>query len=107
VGATLLSPYAAAFPDALHLLTLHLDRIQRELGRRPAVSVVNDVPAVPEALVDALAAAGIKYLLMGPNLVFSGPLPLAVTRDPFYWESANGARVLVSMDPARDRKSVV
>ena len=100
VGATLLSPYAAAFPEVLHLLTLHLDRIQRELGRRPTVAVVNDVPAVPEALVDALAAAGIKYLLLGPNLVFSSPLPATVTRDPFYWESARGARVLVSVDPS-------
>jgi len=99
IGATLLSPYAAAFPDALRLLTLHLDRIERELGRRPTVAVINDVPAVPENLVDALAAAGIKYLLMGPNLVFSAPLPPSVTRDPFYWESARGARVLVSIDP--------
>jgi hypothetical protein len=99
IGATLLSPYAAAFPDALHLLTLHLDRVQRELGRRPTVAVINDVPAVPEALVDGLAAAGIKYLLMGPNLVFSAPLPLRITRDPFYWESARAARVLVSVDP--------
>ncbi|MGH7593511.1 MAG: hypothetical protein ACRELE_06635 [Gemmatimonadales bacterium] len=99
VGATLLSPYAAAFPDALRLLTLHLDRIQRELGRRPTVAVINDVPAVPEALVDALAAAGVHYLLMGPNLMFSRPLAADVTSDPFYWESSTGARVLVSIDP--------
>jgi hypothetical protein len=99
VGATLLSPYASAFPEALHLLTLHLNRVERELGRRPTVAVVNDVPAVPEALVDALAAAGIHYLLMGPNLSFSAPLPAELTRDPFYWQSARGARVLVAMDP--------
>ena len=99
VGATLLSPYAAAFPGSLGLLTQHLDRVERELGRRPSVAVVNDVPAVPEALVDALAAAGIHYLLMGPNLMFSSPLPRDVTGDPFYWESASGRRVLVAMDP--------
>ena len=100
VGATLLSPHGAAFPEALKLLTLHLDRIERELGRRPVVAVVNDVPAVPERLVDALAAAGIHYLLMGPNLSFTPKLPAAVTAEPFYWESSRGARVLVSMDPA-------
>ncbi|MGH7524391.1 MAG: hypothetical protein ACREK8_08800 [Gemmatimonadales bacterium] len=99
VGATLLSPYAAAFPDALRLLTLHLDRITRELGRRPTVAVVNDVPAVPEAMVDALAAAGIHYLLMGPNLMYSPPLPATVTRAPFYWVTSSGARVLVAIDP--------
>ncbi len=65
VGATLLSAHAAAFPSALQLLTMHLDRVQRELGRRPTVAVVNDVPAVSEALVDALSAAGIRYLLDG------------------------------------------
>ncbi|HEY4321629.1 MAG TPA: hypothetical protein VGM77_10705 [Gemmatimonadales bacterium] len=99
VGATMLSPYAAAFPEALHLLTMHLDRVERELGTRPDVAVVNDVPAVPEAMVDALAAAGVHYLLMGPNLFYSRPLPISVTRDPFYWESSKGARVLVAIDP--------
>ena len=99
VGATLLSPHGAAFPEALRLLTLHLDRIEKELGQRPTVAVVNDVPAVPEALVDILAAAGIHYLLMGTNLVFSAPLPASVTNDAFYWESARGSRVLVSIDP--------
>jgi len=100
IGATLMSPYAAAFPDALRLLTLHLDRIQRELGRRPTVAVINDVPAIPETIVDALAAAGIHYLLMGTNRVFSSPLPPAVTSAPFYWESAKGARVLASIGPS-------
>jgi len=99
IGATLLSPHGAAFPGALKLLTLHLDRVQHELGRRPTVAVVNDVPAVPEAIVDALAAAGIRYLMMGANLVFSPPLPARVTRGPFYWQSSHGARVLVSIDP--------
>ncbi len=99
VGATLLSAHAAAFPGALQLLTMHLDRIQRELGRRPTVAVVNDVPAVPEALVDALAAAGIHYLLAGPNLTLSPALPAALVGHPFYWESASGSRVLVDIEP--------
>jgi Glycosyl hydrolases family 38 N-terminal domain len=98
VGATLLSPHAAAFPRALKLLTTHLDRVQRLLGRRPTVAVLNDVPAAPEALVDALAAAGIHYLLAGPNLMLSPPLPDALVGHPFYWESATGARVLVDIE---------
>ena len=98
VGATLLSPHAAAFPQALRLLTLHLDRVQRELGVRPTVAVINDVPALPEAMVDALAAAGIRYLLGAPNLVFSAPLPAYLAKQPFYWESSRGARVLVYLD---------
>ncbi|HEY4100695.1 MAG TPA: hypothetical protein VGM20_07440 [Gemmatimonadales bacterium] len=99
IGATLLSPHAAAFPAALHLLTMHLDRVQQELGVRPSVAVINDVPAIPEAMIDALATHGIHYLLMGPNFNFTPPLPAAMTRDPFYWESSRGNRVLVAIDP--------
>ncbi len=99
VGATLLSAHAAAFPRALQLLTMHLDRVEHELGRRPTVAVVNDVPAVPEALVDALASAGIHDLLMGPNLTLSPPLPAAVVGHPFFWQSSTGARVLVDIEP--------
>ncbi|PKQ02993.1 MAG: hypothetical protein CVT72_15950, partial [Alphaproteobacteria bacterium HGW-Alphaproteobacteria-11] len=99
VGATLLSPYAAAFPEALGLLTMHLQRIEHELGYRPIVGVLNDVPSAPEALVDSLAAAGVRYLLVGPNMSFTAPLPAALVRRPFYWESAGGARLLVFIDP--------
>lgn len=98
VGATLLGPHGAAFPRALGLLTTHLDRVQRELGVRPTVAVINDVPALPEAMVDALAAAGIRYLLVAPNLNFSPPLPVFLVKQPFYWESSKGARVLVYLD---------
>ena len=98
VAATLLSAHAAAFPHALTLLTMHLDRIERELGRRPTVAVVNDVPAFPEALVDALAKAGIKYLLAAPNLTLSPPIPVGISQHPFYWESARGNRVLTYLD---------
>lgn len=99
VGATLLSPHAAAFPEALPLLTIHLDRVERELGRRPSVAVLNDVPSVAEAMVDALSEAGVRYLLMGANMSFTPPLPASLVRRPFYWESARGRRVLTFVDP--------
>ncbi len=98
IGATMLSAYAAGFPEVLPLLTMHLDRVERELGVRPSVAVVNDVPAIPEAYVDMLAAAGIHDLLMAPNLVFSAPLPGTLTQSPFYWQTAHGSRVLVALD---------
>ncbi len=98
IGATMLSPHGAAFPMILPLLTLHLDRIQRELGRRPVVAAVNDLPATPEALVDALARAGIHDLMMGPNVNFSPPIPTALARDAFFWRSSSGAQVLVTID---------
>ena len=99
VGATWLSPHAAAFPDALEFLTVHLDELDRRFGYRPTVAVLNDPPSYPEALADALAAHGVRYLLVGANMFISGPFPVEVVRTPFWWETARGNRLLVYIDP--------
>lgn len=99
VGATWLSPHAAAFPQALEFLTVHLDELDRRFGYRPSVAVLNDPPSYPEALADALAAHGVRYLLVGANMFISGPFPVEVVRTPFWWETARGNRLLVYIDP--------
>jgi hypothetical protein len=99
VGATWLSPHAAAFPDALEFLTVHLDELDRRFGYRPSVAVLNDPPSYPEALADALAAHGVRYLLVGANMFISGPFPAEMVRTPFWWETASGNRLLVYIDP--------
>lgn len=99
VGATYVNPHAAIFPESLDLLTIHLDRLEKDFGVRPRTAIVNDVPSVPEALVDALAERGVRYLLCGANLAFTPPLPKELCRSPFWWESASGRRLLVSIDP--------
>lgn len=98
-GATMLSGHAAAFPEGLPLLTMHLDRVEEMLGRRPDVAVVNDVPSVPSTFRDAIATAGVTRLLMGPNLIFSPPTSEAPVRKPFRWMSPNGKYVDVFIDP--------
>jgi hypothetical protein len=99
VGATWVTPVIAARPEALPALTFHLEDLEREFDYRPAVAVLNDVPSFPESLVDALAGRGIRYLLNGANMFISNPLPAHLVRRPFWWESANGARVLTYIDP--------
>ena len=99
VGATWVTPLAAARPEALPVLCFHLDELEQGFGYRPAVAVLNDVPAFPEALVDALASRGIRYLLSGANMFISDPLPPHLVRRPFWWESASGARMLTYIDP--------
>ena len=99
VGATWLSPHAAAFPQALEFLTVHLDELDRRFGYRPSVAVLNDPPSYPEALADALAAHGVRFLLVGANMFISGPFPVEVVRTPFWWETARGNRLLVFIDP--------
>lgn len=99
VGATWLSPHAAAFPEALEFLTVHLDELDRRFGYRPSVAVLNDPPSYPEALADALAAHGVRYLLVGANMLLSRPFPVELVRTPFWWETARGNRMLVYIDP--------
>ena len=99
VGATWLSPHAAAFPEALEFLTVHLDELDRRFGYRPSVAVLNDPPSYPEALADALVAHGVRYLLVGANMFLSRPFPVELVRTPFWWETARGNRVLVYIDP--------
>ena len=98
VGAAWCNPHAAMFADHLDLLFVHLDRFERDFGVRPVTAVLNDVPMFPQALVDACAACGVKYLLVGANTSFTPPLPKEIERTPFWWESANGKRVLVWVD---------
>ena len=99
VSAVWLSPHGSIFHESLDLLTVHLDEMKRLLGVRPAVAVLDDAPSHPEAIVDALAANGVRYVLIGANMVFTPPLPAKLVRSPFWWESAKGARVLVYIDP--------
>ena len=99
IGATWLSPHGAALPETLPFLTDHLTLLEQRFGYRATVAVINDVPAVPEALVDAIARAGIRYLLLGPNPSYTHGFPARLTRTPFWWETARGARVLVYVDP--------
>ncbi|MBI2922870.1 MAG: hypothetical protein HYY18_17590 [Planctomycetes bacterium] len=98
MGASWCNPHAAMFAEHLDLLFFHLDTFERELGVRPSVAVLNDVPSYPEALVDACARAKVRYLLVGANMAFTPPLPAGLARSPFWWESAAGNRVLVYID---------
>jgi hypothetical protein len=53
--------------------------MERLLGYRPQVAVLDDAPSHPEALVDALAARAVRYMLVGANMFVSAPL---LTRIP-------------------------
>jgi hypothetical protein len=99
IGATWLSPHGAAMPETLPFLMAHLALLQQRFGYRPAVAVINDVPAIPEALVETIARAGVRYLLLGPNPSYMRGFPARLARTPFWWQTAHGERVLVYLDP--------
>ncbi|MBI5838052.1 MAG: hypothetical protein HZB25_12515 [Candidatus Eisenbacteria bacterium] len=99
IGAAWVAPHASVFQERLNLQFFHLEDFVTTLGHRPPVALLNDASGCPEALVDALAAQGIKYLLVGAHMASPPPLPPGLVRRPFWWESAAGARVLVYVDP--------
>jgi hypothetical protein len=99
ISAVWSSPHGAIFPESLDLLTAHLGEMERLFSVRPEVAILDDAPSYPEAIVDALAARGVRYALMGANMAISSPLPARFVRSPFWWESAKGARLLVYVDP--------
>jgi len=99
ISAVWVSPHGSMFHESLDLLTAHLGDMERLLHYRPQVAVLDDAPSHPEALVDALAARGIRYMLVGANMFVTEPLPARLVRSPFWWESSKGARVLVYIDP--------
>lgn len=99
VSAAWVSPHGSMFHESLGLLTAHLDETERLLGQRPQVAVLDDTPSQPEAVIDALTARGVRYMLVGANMFITDPLPPRLVRSPFWWESSKGARVLAYIDP--------
>jgi hypothetical protein len=99
ISAVWVSPHGSIFNGSLDLLTVHLDEMKDLLGWRPQVAILDDAPSQPEALVDALAAHGVRYMLVGANMFVTPPLPAKLVRSPFWWESSRGARILVYIDP--------
>ena len=63
-------------------------------GLKLQTAILDDVPGHCGDLPHFLAKNGVRYLVVGSNLVFSPPLPAEVTNTPFWWEAPTGERVL-------------
>ena len=58
--------------------------------------MMDDVPGFSLMLPQVLARSGVKYFLTGSNLFFGiGGTSLHPSKDPFYWESPDGSKVLM------------
>ncbi len=93
VGALYVNAHMFLMGPLLAEVACHLERCERELGMRPTVAILDDVPRAPRRLVDVLARRGVKALLWGPNDAFTTPAPLPRNR-PFIWEGPDGGRVV-------------
>lgn len=75
------------------------EALRQRYGVGPSCAVQNDVPGCSWALSQVLARAGIEYLLAGPNTGFGGGTTIPLQHNPFYWEGADGSRVLTWVSP--------
>jgi len=73
--------------------------LAERFGVRPVCAVQNDVPGLSWAMPQVLAGAGVKYLVAGPNTAFGGGAAIPLRANPFYWEGADGSRVLTWISP--------
>ncbi|MDI7274745.1 MAG: hypothetical protein QME94_02085, partial [Anaerolineae bacterium] len=75
------------------------EALRQRFGLQPVCAVQNDVPGYSWALPQVLAGAGVRYLLAGPNTAFGGGTTIPLRHNPFYWEGADGSRVLTWISP--------
>ena len=82
-------------PEELNLLTQDGFRMARTLGvELPELAMTNDVPGYTERFPQMLVGSRIRYLLVGANPPFGGGTSLAPGQVPFYWQGADGSRIL-------------
>jgi alpha-mannosidase len=81
--------------EQLNRLVYDGKALQRQLGFTSDFAMMNDVPGFSPALPQVLARSGIKYFLTGSNLFFGGGTSLHPSRNPFYWQSPDGSKVLM------------
>jgi hypothetical protein len=82
-------------PEELNLLTQDGFRMARTLGVDiPELVMTDDVPGYTERFPQMLVGSHVRYLLIGANTPFGGGTSLAPGQVPFFWEGADGSRVL-------------
>jgi len=68
--------------------------LAKKLGGEIRTAIQDDVPGYTWAYPQAMRQHGIKYFLTGINTSFGGEPDLTYKDVPFYWEGADGSRVL-------------
>ncbi|MDP2895613.1 MAG: hypothetical protein Q8Q12_03520 [bacterium] len=68
--------------------------LTKKLGGEIRTAIQDDVPGYAWAYPQAMRQHGIKYFLTGINTSFGGKPDLTYKDIPFYWEGADGSRVL-------------
>lgn len=79
--------------EALNRYTMDTHNLARRGGFELTSLILDDVPAAVSSLALVMGNSGVKYFIEGANrdrAPYAGEIP----RQPFYWESVDGSRVL-------------
>lgn len=87
--------------ETLNRLAYDSKSLEKQLGIKTNLAMMDDVPGFTLRLPQVLAASGVKYFVTGSNLFLFGGTTLSPAHVPFYWESPDGSRVLTWQTQSR------
>lgn len=80
--------------EELNRLVSAESQITKRFGIHPDIAMMNDVPGFSLRIPQVLARSGARYFITGSNIALGGGITLWPGKEPFYWESPDGSRVL-------------
>lgn len=80
--------------EMLNRLAYDAKSLEKQLGIKTDLAMMDDVPGFTLRLPQVLAGSGVKYFVTGSNLFLFGGTTLSPAHVPFYWEAPDGSRVL-------------
>jgi len=81
--------------EQLNRLVYAAEALQDRIPFPRDFAMMDDVPGFSPRLPQVLARSGVKYFLTGSNLFIGGGTSLHPSKNPFYWQSADGSKILM------------
>ncbi|HEY2468639.1 MAG TPA: hypothetical protein VGI45_12480 [Terracidiphilus sp.] len=80
--------------EQLNRLVYGMRDIEKRLGVKTDLAMMDDVPGFTLRLPQVLSRSGIRYFVTGSNLFLGGGTTLHPGKMPFHWQSPDGSTVL-------------
>ena len=87
--------------ETLDRIAYDAKALERQLGIKTDLAMMDDVPGFTLRLPQVLAGSGVKYFVTGSNLFLFGGTSLSPGHVPFYWQAPDGSRVLTWQTQSR------
>ena len=81
--------------EQLNRLVYGAEELQDRIPFPRDLAMMDDVPGFSLRLPQVLARSGVKYFLTGSNLFIGGGTSLHPSKNPFYWQSPDGSKILM------------